>query len=407
MENKKSVCNKTGKCLRQQSFPSLSYELRILITRKSCAHPDIQKHNSSRFHSEPKSGCSQNKIFLVLAQLSSSFKKIAISKLSSSVCFCQRRVFETERESSLSLFSVVSSSVSVSKEKRRKAGNHSFEFIFEEGKRKWPFATPKKENAGESSYQNHISVFSNKKESKSYRCILYIVPSNQLCFRFRKVYWSTVEFCQGANNPHDKDWPERKKKRTACTRKRLRFNHSALIQTVCKETSCQNNQSKRLFITNYLRHRSTAALKSISTISRPPCQLNSIDTLASDCKNVYCSLRKLSDCTCSTCWKPCPSDLTRLKGLDWSPIVQGLIGIAGHNWFFEKQFLTIQKGLQNTKSTYCVRTYSTLYRSYDATLDQSQKSDCKQLRNNCCLDYYNQIQDHHSLCSDLISFAFH
>lgn len=283
-----------------------------------------------------------------------------------------------------------------------KEGKPSLEF----GKRKWSQSTTEKENAREPSHQNHISIFSNKKKGKSHRGIFNIVSCNLFGFCFRQVHWGTIKFGQRTDNPQKSEWPKWKKKNTTRTRKRLTFYQSAQIQTICKKTSSQNNLSYRQLITNHLRHGSTASQKSISTIPRPTCLQNSIDTLTPYCKDIHSPLRQFSHCTGSTGWKSSPPDLARLKGLDRSPIVLSLIGIAWLDWFFEKQFQTIQKGLQNTKSTYCIRTHSTLHCPHDAALNQSQKCNSKLLRNNCCLDYYNQIQDHNSCFHLHLNFFF-
>jgi hypothetical protein len=136
----------------------------------------------------------------------------------------------------------------------------------------------------------------------------------------------------------------------------LTMNQGTQIETIGKHTSSLNNLSYRLFITNHLSYRTTAALESITTVSRPPCQLNSIDSQTSNSKNIHCTLRKVSHSASPACRKPSPSDLACLKSQNRSPIIQCLVCITWLNRFFQKLFCSILKRLLNTKKTYDIRT---------------------------------------------------
>jgi hypothetical protein len=151
----------------------------------------------------------------------------------------------------------------------------------------------------------------------------------------------------------------------------LRMDLSTPIKTVSKHTSSLYNQTYWQFITNYLSNRSATTLKSIFTISRPPSQQNSINTLTPYSKYIYSPQRKISYCTRTTCRKSSPNNLTCQKCQNRSPQKEWLICTTWQNWFFEQQFSPILKWLLYTKKSKNSRSLSSLHSCHYFTFNKS------------------------------------
>ena len=257
-------------------------------------------------------------------------------------------------------------------------------------KREQRKSSTKKKQRSNCSHKNHICVFCNEKQSKAHRSIFYIISCNLFSFSFRKIHRCTIQFCQTTNNPKNCQRPQGKKEESVF----LCFNQCTPVLTICNHTSGKHNQPHRQFIANHLCNRTTTPQKGIFTISSPSCQQNSINSKTSNSKNIHCSQILITHCTRKTCWKRSPCNLTCLKSLNWCPLIQRLISTARLNRFFQQQFQSIHKRLQNPKKSPHIGSLSTLHRSHNSTLDLSLESNCKQQRHKGCSNHNQQIQNH-------------
>lgn len=186
----------------------------------------------------------------------------------------------------------------------------------------------------------------------------------------------------------------------------MRRYQSTPILTVCNHTSRKDNQTHRQFITNHLSNRTTTPQKSIFTITPPSCLLNSINSQTSNSQNIHCSQIQIPNSTCSTCRQSCPPNLTSLKSQNRCPQKQRLVCTTRQNGFFQQQFQTIQERLLYSKKSPGIRTLTTLHSTHNTTLDECQKSNCKQQRHYSCLNHNLQIKNHTSFLFSQKIFPF-